>query len=147
VAGAFEFYVDGVLRTTVNASFPAATPVRVTMSSFQGAAAGVLEVDSVNVESHAASGEYLSSIFDATRAANWGSASWTASVPSGTTMIVETRSGNSPTPDGTWSSWLAVSSGGPIGSPAGRYLQYRVRFSTTAANLTPEFGEILISWL
>jgi hypothetical protein len=140
---AFEFYVDGVLRTTVNATFPAGTPVRVAMSSFLG---GVLEIDSVQIESFAANGEFTSAVFDATSQVTWGTANWTANVPAGTTLIVETRSGNTATPDGTWSGWAAASNGSTVTSPAGRYLQYRIRFATSAANVTSQLFDVSFSW-
>lgn len=44
-------------------------------------------------------------------------------------ITFQTRSGNRETPDETWTEWSAVtSSGGPIRSPAGRFLQIRARF-------------------
>jgi hypothetical protein len=140
----FEFYVDGVLKTTVTASFPAGTPLRAAMSSFLG---GALELDSVQIESFAATGEYTSSVFDATGVVTWGAANWNASVPAGTTLIVETRSGNTPSPDGTWSGWAAASNGSTVASPASRYLQYRVRFTTSAPSSTPQLFDIALGWL
>jgi hypothetical protein len=139
----FQFYVDGVLRTTIAIAFPAATPVRVAVSSVTG----VLEVDTVTIESYAASGEFLSAVFDASRVATWGTVNWTAAVPAGTTMIVETRSGNTAAPDGTWSAWAAASNGSTVTSPAGRYLQYRVRFTTSAPNSTPQLLDISFGWM
>jgi hypothetical protein len=146
VAGGFQFYIDGVLRTTISASFPAETPLRIAMSSFLGSSAGVLTVDSVQLERYAASGEFVSSVFDATRSANWGIASWNAAVPAGTTIIVETRSGNSANPDATWSDWAAVTSGSQVASPAGQYLQYRVRMTTATFDVTPVLTDILFLW-
>lgn len=40
-----------------------------------------------------------------------------------------TRSGNSDTPDTTWSRWQAVAGDGAIASPPGRFLQWRVRLA------------------
>jgi hypothetical protein len=145
--GAFEFYVDGTLVTTISTSFPSGTPLRIAMSSFLGASSGTLDLDMVQIESYATSGEFVSSVFDATRIANWGTATWTAAEPVGTTLIVETRSGDTANPDGTWSDWAAASNGGAVSSPSGRYLQYRVRMTTSAANGTPVFSDIAFSWL
>jgi hypothetical protein len=146
-AGAFAFYVDGVLRTTIAASFLPATPVRIALSSYHGPGSGLLEVDSLRIESYAVSGEFLSSVYDATRTATWGTATWTANLPASTTLVVETRSGDAATPDGSWSTWSAVASGGSIASPASRYLQYRVRLTTTATDTTPELLDLAITWL
>ena len=147
-AGGFQFYIDNVLQTTISASFAASTPLRVAMSSFQGSGAGTLQVDSVQIERYAASGEFLSSVFDASRNATWGIASWNATLPAGATLVVETRSGNSATPDATWSDWSAVSSGSQVASPAGRYLQYRVRMTSSGAgDVTPVLTDLLILWV
>ena len=58
-----------------------------------------------------------------------------ASLPSGATLVVEVSTGNTPTPDRTWSAWTAVANGGEISVP-GRYLRYRVRVLTANSSLT-----------
>jgi hypothetical protein len=53
---------------------------------------------------------------------------WRGSVPSGSRIEVSTRSGNTETPDDTWSPWSAAYTtpeGSPITSPPARYLQWR----------------------
>lgn len=43
---------------------------------------------------------------------------------------ISTRTGNTATPDTTWSTWSAgMTAGGPITSPAARYVQVRARFT------------------
>jgi hypothetical protein len=86
-------------------------------------------------------------VFNATRSATWGTASWNATLPAGTSLVVETRSGNTATPDGTWSAWSAVANGGAVASPAGQYLQYRVTFSTSDVTATAVFSDITINWI
>ena len=49
-----------------------------------------------------------------------------ADLPSGVNLVVEVRTGNTPTPDSTWSAWSAVSNGGAVPNADARYLQYRV---------------------
>ena len=53
----------------------------------------------------AAEGTYTSLVRDAQTVADWGTLSWRASVPSGSRVDVFTRSGNTATPDDTWSAW------------------------------------------
>lgn len=54
----------------------------------------------------------------------------------------ETRTGNSDTPDTTWSPWRAVAGDGAIGSPSARYLQWRVRLGSTASRV----DEVAVSY-
>jgi hypothetical protein len=100
----------------------------------------------VQLAASSLSGIFASIVFDATRAATWGTASWTANVPAGTTLTVETRSGNTATPDSTWSAWAAVANGQAVASPAARYLQYRLKLTSTSLSLTPVLFDITFTW-
>ena len=144
-ASGFAFYLDGMLKTTINATLPAGAMLKPVFSSFSGSAPPLL-VDSVTYGAYAASGTLLSSVFDSGKASVWGSASWTANMPAGTTLIVETRSGSTATPDPSWSNWQAVTNGGTVASPAARYLQYRLTLASTAAASTPELDDITFVW-
>ena len=75
-------------------------------------------------------------VYDAGQGMTWQSLSWTtASLPSGATMVLEVSTGDTSTPDRTWSAWTAVANGGDILVP-GRYLQYRVRVLAATSSLT-----------
>ena len=75
-------------------------------------------------------------VYDAGQGMTWQSLSWTtASLPSGATLVLEVSTGNTPTPDRTWSAWTAVANGGDILVP-GQYLQYRVRVLTANSSST-----------
>jgi hypothetical protein len=143
VSGGFQFYVDGKLKATLSAALPAGTALNVALSSYNSTA---LKADWVRLLSYPSTGTYTSAVFDATRLATWGTASWTASLPAGTTVTVQTRSGNTATPDSTWSSWTAVTNGGQVNSPAGRYLQYRVLFTTTNSTQTAVLSSLDFNW-
>src|SRR5262249_53129077 len=73
---------------------------------------------------------FVSSIKDAGASGGWGQLLWDASVPAETGLTLETRS----SADGqSWSGWAPVAAGGgPIPSPAGRYLQYRATLTSSA---------------
>jgi hypothetical protein len=63
----------------------------------------------------------------------WGTVKETGA---GSGAAFETRSGNTPAPDSTWSSWAAAGAGGAIQSPSGRrYIQYRATLSGTDPSL------------
>jgi hypothetical protein len=106
-------------------------------------------------------GTYESEARDAQMVATWGAISWRGSTPSGTRVEISTRSGNTQTPDDTWSAWsssYAAADGSPIQSPKARYLQWRavltgkeatpILTSVTAAylqrNLRPEVRSITV---
>jgi hypothetical protein len=136
--GAFQFFVDGVLKTTINATLPAGTGLKMALSAYNATGPN-LQVDWVRQ----VGGIFTSSIYDATCTAMWGAISWTASVPTGTSMIVETRSGSTATPDGTWSNWTVATSGSAVPSPSSRYLEYRVIFITTDPTQPPSLSDVL----
>lgn len=71
----------------------------------------------------ATSGTLTSPVRDARFVATWGKISW-----KGTGVILQTRSGNTETPDSTWSDWSAEASnaqGSAVTSPPARFLQWR----------------------
>jgi hypothetical protein len=142
VAGGFQFLVDGVVKATLAAAFPANTPLKVVMGDAYGTYQP-FQIDWAHVfNGYPASGTFTSSVFDAGRVATWGSANWTANLPANTTMVVQTRSGNTATPDATWSAWTTVINGGTVASPAARYLQYQIIFTTTDPTATATLSSI-----
>ncbi len=106
-------------------------------------------------------GTYESEPRDAQMVATWGTVSWRAKAAGGSRVELFTRTGNSQTPDDTWSAWSSSYSnadGSPITSPKARYLQWRavltgrgdgpVLTSVTAAylqrNLRPQVRSITV---
>jgi hypothetical protein len=106
-------------------------------------------------------GTYESEVRDAQMVASWGNISWRGTVPSSGRIELFTRSGNSETPDDTWSPWSSAYTqpdGSPIESPKARYLQWRavltgkgqspILTSVTAAylqrNLRPQVRSITV---
>jgi hypothetical protein len=84
----------------------------------------------------ARAGTYTSAALDAGQAARFGVFRWRGERPAGTRVEVAFRSGNSSEPDRTWSAWTAPAAGEEIAIgrlPAGRYVQYRLTLSATAA--------------
>jgi sugar lactone lactonase YvrE len=109
----------------------------------------------------ASRGTYESEARDAQMVATWGVLSWRATTPAGSKIELFTRSGNTETPDETWSAWSPAytnSLGSPITNPKARYLQWRavltaktespVLTSVTAAylqrNLRPQVRSITV---
>jgi sugar lactone lactonase YvrE len=95
------------------------------------------------------SGDYLSVVRDAGGSAHWGRVAWSAEAEAGARVEIATRSGNSARPDATWSDWspaASLSTGTPIGSPPGRYLQFRARLSRLGDAPTPSLHSVSISY-
>jgi hypothetical protein len=146
-ATAFEFYVDGVLQTKINTTFPSTVQPRVMMSAFSGSPSPAVQADWIRVASYPSTGTFTSSVFDSGKAGSlWGVANWTANLPAGTTVTVQTRSGNTATPDATWSAWTNVTNGGSVASPSARFLQYQITLTTTDPTLTPTIFSISFNW-
>jgi sugar lactone lactonase YvrE len=79
----------------------------------------------------AAKGTYESEVRDAQMVSSWGTISWRGNISGSNTIEISTRSGNTETPDDTWSAWSSpyTASGSPIVSPKSRYLQWRAVIS------------------
>ncbi|HCM39935.1 MAG TPA: hypothetical protein DIS93_08195 [Bdellovibrionales bacterium] len=96
--------------------------------------------------SAAQSGVYLSSVLDfGTATLAYQTLSYTKTTPGTTAVSVDVRTGNSPAPDGTWTSWATFASGDSLAVFTGnRYLQYRATLSTSDAN-KPTLDSITIN--
>jgi hypothetical protein len=77
-------------------------------------------------------GTYESEPHDAQVVSSWGVIKWRGTFPAGTKTEIATRSGNTETPDETWSDWSAAyptPDGSAISSPKARFLQWRAVLS------------------
>jgi hypothetical protein len=93
-------------------------------------------------------GAYDSDVRDAGNVATWGIIRWRA-VMNGGGLEVFTRSGNTATPDETWSTWskpYANADGEQITSPNARYLQWRV-VMTAGAGTGPVLTSVTTAYL
>ena len=71
-----------------------------------------------------ASGTYTSVVKDTSSVSSWGNVAW-----SGTGVEILTRSGNTASPDPTWSDWSRAAADGTISSPRARFIQWRAELS------------------
>ncbi len=96
----------------------------------------------------ATEGTYTSMVRDAQQVSNWGTLSWRATTPSGTKVELFTRSGNTQTPDDTWSNWAGPydhADGDEITSPNARYLQWKAVL--TGQQSTPVLTSVTAAYL
>jgi hypothetical protein len=93
-------------------------------------------------------GSYESDVRDAGTVASWGAIRWRASARDGQIQVF-TRTGNTATPDETWSAWSKAYSnadGEQIVSPNSRYLQWRAVL-TSAAGDGPVLTSVTAAYL
>jgi hypothetical protein len=141
---ATRFYVDGILVDTAQIDLSTDPDRMRPVISDATADASSVKVDWLNMSELAAlpSGTFTSRVFDAVTGANltWGTltAAGTDGVPA-----IQTRTGNTPTPDATWSSFAPLGAGGAIQSPGGRrYIQY----SAALTGSTPGLDSVVIHY-
>jgi hypothetical protein len=103
-------------------------------------------------ETPGASGSYEAPVHDSGTASRWGSLTWRADAPAGSSVRFRTRSGNSAKPDRTWSDWsepLAEASGSRITSPNARYIQWKAELAGGAPSgpNTPLLDSVTLAYL
>ena len=140
-----RYYVDGALVTTQAANF-GTTQMRPLASDFNSGGPN-LSLDWLRLSPYPASGTFDSRVFDAGagQSVDWGALSWNSSTPSGTGIAISVRTGDTPTPDGTWSAFTPIASSGGDIPGSSRYVQYRAALSTTDPNLTPTLNDVTIN--
>lgn len=96
------------------------------------------------------SGEYISRIFDCQSRVTWGAIRWAGEIPENTTVSAATRTGDTDSPDDSWSNWeqtKKVNGNNQIVSPKARYLQYKLIFSSTKTGSTPLLHSVTLPFL
>ncbi|MBA7613818.1 hypothetical protein ES703_21075 [subsurface metagenome] len=91
--------------------------------------------------------DYISSVFDAAGITDWGAIEWDASLPCATSILFWVRSGDSPTPDASWSDWYSVYNGDSIPDDLNaRYLQYKAQLAFTNPCYLPSLDEVRVTY-
>ena len=142
-AASVDYYIDGALVAS-HAVSPAGN-LRPLASDFNVGGAN-LSIDWAHMSPYASTGTFLSRIFDGGTTVNWNTLTWTSTLTTGTNLVMSVRTGDTPTPDASWSQFTQVStSGGAIGQ-SGRYIQYRAELSTTDPAVTPVLERVEIGY-
>jgi hypothetical protein len=94
-------------------------------------------------------GEYVSEVLDAGTLSSWGRLEFVADLAAGTTLQIQTRSGNSFEPNTTWSEWSPPiqKKEEQILSPKGRYLQFKALFKTQSGTASPKLRRVAMFYL
>jgi len=136
-----DFYIDGTLVHSDPQSVPG--PMRPAISDLTVGGA-TLAVDWIRMTPYASAGSFTSRVFDAGSSMNWDAMTWSASTPAGTGLAMLVRTGDTPTPDGTWTAFAPVPASGTDVGATSRYLQYRADLSTSDATLTPMLEDVTV---
>ena len=94
-------------------------------------------------------GTYESPVKDTKFVSRWGDLSWRAEVAAGCSLQFYSRSGNSETPDRTWSEWSGPYSNpdaSPITSPSARYIQWKAVFKGPGGS-SPVLNDVTLAYL
>ena len=93
------------------------------------------------------SGTFTSGVIDTGAATAFTTLSYSATL-NGQTLTIDARSGNTATPDGSWTDWTTnIANGGSISALSGKqYIQYRANFSTSDTSVTPTLSSVTINY-
>ena len=142
-ADSLIFLIDGASldRRAANLS----TAMRPGISDY-AVGSPALSVDWLRMTPYAASGTFLSRVYDAGAPTQWGTMSWTAMTPTNASLAMAYRTGNIAVPDSSWSTFTTVaSSGGAVGVRS-RYIQYQAQLATSdSINVTATLQDVSIS--
>jgi len=94
-------------------------------------------------------GEYLSAVLDARTLSSWGRISWDGSAEAGSSLQLQTRSGNTYEPSATWSEWSPPyqKKEEQVLSPKARFLQVKALFRTPTGKVTPVLNTLTLFYL
>ena len=96
-------------------------------------------------EGYTSTGVLVSAVFDAEYIVTWGNINWASTQPTGTTIIVETRTSDDISTQAGWSLWERQENGMSVSSASAQYIQYRVTMITTDLFVTPILHDLTIN--
>jgi hypothetical protein len=92
----------------------------------------------------ASSGTYESSVRDTEAISTWGKATLKSDTPQ--QIQLSTRSGNTGSPDKTWSDWARVDGDGAISSPKARFIQWRAVLRADSGR-SPSLNSVTVPYM
>jgi hypothetical protein len=134
------FSIDG----TVVARHPATIgrEMRVQSSDLKADGA-VLTVAWIRVSPYVPRGSFTSRVFDAGETTRWNAPAWSGEEPAGTRVDLTVRTGDTPVPDATWTTFTEMPASGA--TTVSRYLQYRLELQTTVPGTSPMVRDVTVT--
>jgi hypothetical protein len=141
-----KFFVDGGVTPAAVLDAAIAGEMRPAASDFNSGGPD-LKIDKASLSLYADTGAFESRVHDAGDAHTvWGKLTSPTSPVAGTEVKFETRSGNTATPDASWSAYQAIAADGAIQSPSRRYIQYKATLSTGDDRVTPSLDRVELGY-
>jgi Domain of unknown function (DUF4082)/Bacterial Ig-like domain/Bacterial Ig domain/PA14 domain/Secretion system C-terminal sorting domain len=140
----FEFYVDGILIATPQITFNTTSNMVVQLSDYPAGGTS-LAIDWLKILPYHANGSYTSRVFDGGLVKKWNAVNWTASLPSGTSIEVFVRNGNTLLPDSSWTAYRKIINSGDSAGALSRFIQYQTVLSTTNTHITPALKRVSVN--
>ncbi len=141
-----RFYVDGALVATHTPASPLDAQLRPAISDF-GLFGASVKVHWLRMGNYASTGTHTSRVLDGGPGARvWQTLTAASTLPAGSQITFETRSGATAQPGTGWSAWQAVGSGGAVASPAARFIQYRATLTSSTGFSTPTLERVQITY-
>ena len=97
-----------------------------------------VRVDWLRLSPYAPAGTFTSRVLGDGTQRTWQDLAADVSTPAGSSVALSVRTGDTATPDGTWTAWQPLpGTGGSIGATSG-YIQYKADLATSDDSATPE---------
>jgi hypothetical protein len=140
--GRMQYEIDGnVVADHVWGSLPTQMPLQ--FADLTAVGGGSLVIDWVRATPYASAGTFTSKVYDAGESVAWIATEATATMPAGTEVVVTVRTGDSASPDASWSEFAQLDGSAAM---AGRYAQYRVELKTTTPGATPVLERMVVTY-
>lgn len=141
-AATVSYYIDGTLMISHTSMAYGTTTMRpVILDSVGGD--GALAVDWIRMTPYSGSGTFTSAVFDAGDTVLWQKVTTASTVPSGTSMVITYRRGDTAAPDASWTAFATVPAGGAIAGSS-RYMQFAIQISTTSGAKSPVVQDVSV---
>ncbi|MCI0568632.1 MAG: hypothetical protein L0Z52_10700 [Acidobacteria bacterium] len=99
----------------------------------------------------ASEGSFESTTFDTRVYSTWGKMSWRDETPSGTSVSIQVRTGNTSEPDSSWSEWSAPykdREGSLVERPGARFVQWKATLKSGGGGKdSPRLGQVDVTYL
>jgi hypothetical protein len=140
-AKSIAYWVDGTLVVTHPVSLGRKMRILASDLMPDGAA---LTLGWIHLTPYVARGSFTSRVFDGGRAINWSAVAWEGDEPAGSRVTLSVRSGDTPVPDASWTSFTALpNSTGTFATS--RYIQYQLVLETTAPTTSPVVRQVTLT--
>lgn len=128
-----KYFVDGTLIHTESATI--SETMRPGISDYNNDGT-VISVDWMKVSPYASSGSFVSRKFDAGAVKSWQEATWSSTLPSGTSLTISQRQASTLEAIDA-AIWTSIPTNGAVIGGVSQFIQYKIDLATTNTNVSP----------